>query len=64
MTVGVKQATDKRTDTVVVRVGYENTMYLIPEDKGYVEVCVNITSNGIDETFSIYVFPDDTSLGE
>ena len=64
MTVGFTQATDKPTNTAVVSVGYENTMYLIPEDKGFVEVCVNSTSHGIEEMFFLNVVLDDTSFGE
>ena len=48
----------------VVRVGYEKTTYTIAEEKGFVEVCVDITSDGIEETFSLNIVPDDTTLGE
>ena len=48
----------------VVRVGYEKTTYTIAEEKGFVEVCVEITSDEIEETFSLNIVPDDTTLGE
>ena len=48
----------------VVRVGYEKTAYTISNEKGYVQVCVSSTLVGIEETFSIKVASDDSSLGE
>ena len=50
--------------SAVVRVGYDKTSYTIAKEKGVVEVCVDITSDGIEETFSLNVVPDDTTLGE
>ena len=43
----------------VVRVRYEKNRYTIAKEEGVVEVCVDITSIGREETFSLNIVSDD-----
>ena len=46
----------------VVRVGFEETSLTVSESQESVEICVNSTSPGIEETFTVNITSDDNGM--
>ena len=46
----------------VVRVGFEETSLTVSESQESVEICVNSTSPGIEETFTVNITSDNKSM--
>ena len=47
-----------------MRVGYNESSYILSEANGYVEVCVNATSPGISEEFNIHSTSTENMISE
>ena len=46
----------------VVRVGFEETSLAVSENQESVEICVNSTSPGIEENFTVNITPDNEGM--
>ena len=46
----------------VVRVGFEETSLTVSESQESVEICINITSPGIEENLTVYITSDNEGM--